>query len=100
MERKAANWGLDNDLVLTSAWAVVLAAVILLAAIPADTRAQMWVAGWVVLIMSAMRRRQRLPGAYRVLFLCLGVYLTARYFFWRTFSTLGFHDIPSYIGTG
>ncbi len=99
MESKAAKWGLDNDLILTSAWAVVLVAVILLAAIPTDSRAQMWVAGWVVLIMSVMRRRQRMPGAYRVLFLCLGVYLTARYFFWRTFSTLGFHDLPSYIGT-
>jgi cellulose synthase (UDP-forming) len=80
-------------------WAMALGAVVVLAAIPVDSRAQMWVAGWVVLIMSVMRRRQRLPGSYRILFLCLGGYLTARYFFWRTFTTLGYHDVASYVGT-
>ncbi|MBI2293502.1 MAG: glycosyltransferase [Betaproteobacteria bacterium] len=99
MELKPAKWTLDEDLILPWVWATVLVAVIIVAAIPVDSRAQMWVAGWVLLIMSFMRRRQRLPGSYRVLFLCLGAYLTARYFFWRTFSTLGYHDIASYIGT-
>jgi len=99
VELKAAKWALDEDVMLPWVWAAVLIAVIFLAAIPVDSRAQMWVAGWVLLIMSFMRRRQRLPGSYRILFLCLGAYLTARYFFWRTFSTLGYHDIASYIGT-
>ena len=99
MELKAAKWTLDEDLILPWAWATVLIAVIFLAAIPVDSRAQMWVASWVLLIMFVMRRRQRMPGSYRVLFLCLGAYLTARYFFWRTFSTLGYYDIASYIGT-
>ncbi len=99
MELKAAKWTLDEDLILPWAWATVLIAVIIAAAIPVDSRAQMWVASWVLLIMFVMRRRQRMPGSYRVLFLCLGAYLTARYFFWRTFSTLGYYDIASYIGT-
>jgi len=99
VELKAAKWTLDEDLILPWAWATVLIAVIIAAAIPVDSRAQMWVASWVLLIMFVMRRRQRMPGSYRVLFLCLGAYLTARYFFWRTFSTLGYYDIASYIGT-
>ncbi len=96
---KSSRWNFDDDLILPWVWGAVLLAVIGLAAIPVDSRAQMWVAGWVVLVMAIMRRRQRLPGTWRVLFLCLGAYLTARYFFWRTFSTLGYHDIASYIGT-
>ena len=94
-----AAWNRNEDVVLPWVWGAALVAVIGLAAIPVDSRAQMWVAGGVVLIMAVMRRRQRLPGSYRVLFLLLGAYLTARYFFWRTFSTLGYHDIASYVGT-
>ena len=95
--RRFSQW-LDNDSVLSVAWAVIFVMVLIVAAIPVDARAQLLAAGWVLVVMSIMRRTRLIP-LYRVFFMCLGAYLTARYFFWRTLSTLGYYDLPSYIGT-
>ena len=51
----------------------------------------------MLLSLLAMRR---LPprDIGRTIFLLLGTYLTARYFFWRTFTTLTYYDFFSYVG--
>src|SRR3569832_729868 len=61
------------------------------------------VAGGRLVVMLAVRRlagheeeRPRLKQWLRVVLLFLGAYLTARYFFWRTFTTLSYYDFASY----
>src|SRR5688500_11873953 len=87
----------DKDLLLPIAWGGIMACVIFTAAISTDIYGQRWLAGLVLLSLLVMRRLP-LRDIGRIVFLALGVYLTARYFFWRTFSTLTYYDFFSYAG--
>jgi cellulose synthase (UDP-forming) len=51
-----------------------------------------------VLATLFIMRRYSLRDFGRVVFLMLGAYLTARYFFWRTFFTLTYFDFFSFAG--
>src|ERR1043166_5636710 len=82
---------------LPLAWIAMFIGFLAIAAIPTDSYGQMLVAGFVLLVMFGARS-VNLSAGLRILFLVLGAYLTARYFFWRTFSTLGYHDFFSFIG--
>src|SRR4029077_5483582 len=52
----------------------------------------------LVLLCLLVMRRMPLRDIGRIVFLLLGTYLTARYFFWRTFSTLAYYDFFSFVG--
>jgi cellulose synthase (UDP-forming) len=86
-----------NDLLLPLAWGGFFIGVIFSAAVRTDLIGQWWLAGLVLLCLFVMRRMP-LRDIGRVVFLLLGTYLTARYFFWRTFTTLSYYDFFSYIG--
>lgn len=84
-------------------WMIIAVAVMATAAVPIDATAQLWFAACLLGVMLLVRRaasreaeRQRIKQWLRVLLLFLGAYLTARYFFWRTFNTLTYYDIFSY----
>lgn len=84
-------------------WILVAAVVMMTAAVPVDAKAQLWFAVCLLAVMLLVRRaansegeRQRVKQWLRVVLLFLGAYLTARYFFWRTFNTLTYYDIFSY----
>ena len=87
-----------RDPILVWGGAAIFALLLFTAAIPVDLRGQSWIAGSILLCMMVMRRMP-LSTVYRVLFMLLGTYLTARYVFWRTFTTLTYYDLPSYIGS-
>jgi len=94
---------LRRDHLLLWLWAAIAAAVMVTAAVPIDAQAQLWLAASLLVVMLMVRRlathdegRPRLKQWLRVLLLFLGAYLTARYFFWRTFSTLTYYDFASY----
>src|SRR3569623_1215522 len=92
-----------RDHLLLWLWAAITAAVMVTAAVPIDAQAQLWLADSLLVVMLVVRRlathdagRPRLKQWLRVLLLFLGAYLTARYFFWRTFSTLSYYVFASY----
>ena len=87
----------DKDLLLPLAWGGIFICVIFTAAISTDLYGQRWLAGLVLLCLLVMRRMP-LRDIGRIIFLLLGTYLTARYFFWRTFTTLTYYDFFSYVG--
>src|SRR3569833_4651733 len=103
VQEATSNRKLRRDHMLL--WLRVAIAVVVMAtaAVPIDTRAQLWLAAGLLVVMLAVRRlagheeeRPRLKQWLRVVLLFLGAYLTARYFFWRTFTTLSYYDIASY----
>ena len=87
-----------TDPFLQLAWGSVFVLFLFTAAIPTDLAGQAWVAG-AVLACLVLMRKMTLTDIYRTVFLLLGTYLTARYFFWRTFNTLTYYDFPSFVGT-
>ena len=87
----------DKDLLLPLAWGGLFICVIFTAAIRTDLYGQRWLAGLVLVCLLVMRRLP-LRDIGRIIFLLLGTYLTARYFFWRTFTTLTYYDFFSYVG--
>ena len=88
---------LREDLVLPWVWVGLFAILLSTAAIPTDLRGQAWIACGVLLVLLVMRKLP-LSELGRALFLLLGTYLTARYVFWRTFSTLTYYDPLSFAG--
>lgn len=85
-------------------WGVVAVGVLATAAVPVDTDAQLVFAAGVLLLIVLLRRLaggdqadRRLTQWLRVILLLLAAYLTARYFFWRTFTTLTYYDPASYV---
>ena len=78
-------------------WVGLFAILLSTAAIPTDLRGQAWIACGVLLVLLVMRKLP-LSDVGRALFLLLGTYLTARYVFWRTFSTLTYYDPLSFAG--
>ena len=87
----------DNNLVWQLGWSAVFICVIYTASISTDIYGQRWLAVLVLLSLMTLRRLP-LRDIGRVIFLLLGTYLTARYFFWRTFTTLTYYDFFSYVG--
>lgn len=77
-------------------WTVGLGAFLYLSAVPTTLLSQFIVAYSVIIILLFLYERQDLKGIVRLFFILLGSYLTIRYFFWRTFNTLGPRDIFSW----
>jgi len=103
VQEATSNRKLRRDHLLLWLWVAIAVVVMVTAAVPIDTRAQLWLAAGLLVVMLAVRRlagheeeRPRLKQWLRVVLLFLGAYLTARYFFWRTFTTLSYYDIASY----
>jgi len=72
------------------------------AAMDIDLQAQAIMAVCIIITIVVLRPlyvkekiRGELADWVRVLIILLGMYLTLRYFFWRTFSTLSYHDFWS-----
>jgi cellulose synthase (UDP-forming) len=87
-----------GDTFLTWLWGIGFALMLCSAAIPTDLDGQRALACAIIGTLLIMRRLP-LSDIARVAFLFLGAYLTARYFFWRTFETLTYYDLPSFIGS-
>ena len=77
-------------------WLGVFALVLYTAMIPVDTGSQLWSAGIFLSVLLCLRAF-RPQGLVRVLFLFLAAFLSLRYFFWRTTSTLSYSDFFSFI---
>ncbi len=76
-------------------WLVGLVVSLYLAVIPVDLHAQLWSSAAFLSVLLLLRRR--LQGAGREFFLCLGAFLSMRYFLWRTLQTLPSQDLPSVV---
>ncbi len=89
---------------LQGAWIGALMLTIFAASITVNLHAQILMAVTLLIAMLALRtmHKQKLVAAIhlrsfiRILFLLAGAYLTLRYFFWRTFNTLSYHDFFSF----
>jgi cellulose synthase (UDP-forming) len=77
-------------------WLGAFALVLYTAVIPVDTGSQLWSAGLFLAVLLFLRAF-RPQGFVRVLFLFLAAFLSLRYFFWRTTSTLSYSDFLSFI---
>ena len=98
MQTHALPRSFDNqNLWLQVLWVGVFLCVIFTAGISTDLYGQRWLAVMVLVSLLFMRRLP-MREVGRIIFLLLGTYLTARYFFWRTFSTLTYYDFFSYVG--
>ncbi len=90
--------------VLNGAWVGAFILAIFTASITVDLHAQALMAVTLLVSMLALRaiHKQKLAvelhlrSFIRILFLLIGAYLTLRYFFWRTFNTLSYHDFFSF----
>ncbi|GAB4374446.1 MAG: UDP-forming cellulose synthase catalytic subunit [Acidobacteriota bacterium] len=81
--------------VLVAALVVAFAGVLYLAALPLTLATRAVLAAAIVAAL-ALGRRVELRGFPRLGYLLAGSFLTLSYFFWRTTSTLGFHDPASF----
>lgn len=81
---------------LLTGWALVFSALLYLTTIKIDIAGQQWLAAVLIAVLFFMRGKE-LRGVLRVMFLFIAVYLTLRYFFWRTTETLSYYDLASYI---
>src|SRR3569833_2682042 len=86
---------LRRDHLLLWLWAAIAAAVMVTAAVPIDAQAQLWLAASLLDVMLMVRRlathdegRPRLKQKQQKQKQNHRAKHTARYFFWRTFSTL------------
>jgi cellulose synthase (UDP-forming) len=77
-------------------WAAIAMAIVCLAALPVELGAQSAMAWSVVAILLILHQRELSP-ALRLMFIFLAAFLTLRYFFWRTFFTLGWHGPLSFV---
>jgi len=84
---------------------LVLALIVAGAAIEVTLQAQMWISlsmlGFAFLLQSVYRRisgRDALRLILRLIIVLASVYITLRYFFWRTFYTLDYYDPASFLG--
>jgi cellulose synthase (UDP-forming) len=72
-------------------WLLSAALLLWLAVNPIDAAAQLWV-GIALATVLIVARRFELRGIPRLMFFFLAAYLSLRYFWWRTTSTLVFDD--------
>ncbi|MEM5330883.1 UDP-forming cellulose synthase catalytic subunit [Paraburkholderia sp. JHI2823] len=78
------------------AWLVTLAAVSVIASVRLDLVAQLCLSFAVVATMIALRRVRRFEGVRLFFLLCSG-FLTFRYLYWRTTSTLDYYGFFDFI---
>lgn len=87
-------------------WSGAFATLVYAATIPINTLSQMTVASIFLLLLFGLChsswirtiwQHHQFADSIRVLILIIGVYLTLRYLFWRTFYTLSYNDSFSFI---
>lgn len=89
---------------LRATWTATLMLTVLFASVAVDLHAQALMAAILLAVMLTLRyaHEQHLPAGLRlknfirILFLLIGAFLTLRYFFWRTFNTISYHDLFSF----
>lgn len=79
---------------LMLAWIGLSLVFALLCAIPVRLEAQALLNAALLVVLFSLRKIRLHPAA-RIAFLLLASYVSMRYFFWRVFNTLGFHDVFS-----
>jgi cellulose synthase (UDP-forming) len=82
--------------VFIAAWLALSLAFLAICAVPMHLGAQAAVNTTLVVLLLVMRRR-RLSYTVRLGFLLVASYVSLRYFFWRLFETIGFHDPLSFV---
>lgn len=72
--------------------------ILFLAGLRIDSNTQLYILPFLFLALFTIRQ---LPCRefWRVLFLAISSYIVLRYFLWRTFYTLGYHDFFSFLGS-
>jgi cellulose synthase (UDP-forming) len=88
---------LGSDRVLVATLVATAALLALAAWVGVDASAQFWLAGSLIAFLLLARRHSE-RGTLRLLYLGVIAFLMARYFFWRTFNTLGWQDPFSFAG--
>lgn len=83
--------------VLLIALASVVALLIFLSGIRVDASTQAYISVVFIFLLISFNRWQ-ITGYWRILFVCLSAFIVLRYFSWRLFYTLGYHDLFSSIG--
>lgn len=73
------------------------AGTLFLASLRVDSDTQIYLSLFLFLSLLTIRRFEH-PGFWRVAFLALSSFIVLRYFFWRTFYTLGYQDLFSFLG--
>jgi len=74
------------------------AGIFFLSSLRVDADTQIYVSLFLLVSLLLIRRFEH-PGFWRVLFLALSSFIVLRYFFWRTFYTLGYQDFFSFLGS-
>lgn len=90
---------------LRATWAAALVFTVFFASIAVDLHAQALMTAVLLTAMLTLRYAHkqelsanlRLKNFIRILFLLIGAFLTLRYFFWRTFNTIYYHDLFSFV---
>ncbi len=87
-----------ESLFLRALWVMLAGLLFLVAAQPLDLISQAILAG--VALVSLFALRTFAPRGYgRIAVLMLALFISGRYFFWRTFNTLAFDDPFSFLGS-
>jgi cellulose synthase (UDP-forming) len=84
-----------SDRTLFILWLAAAGLLLWLVVNPVDALAQLWV-GLALAGVLVVARRFELRGVPRLIFFFLAAYLSLRYFWWRTTTTLVFHDPLSF----
>ncbi len=89
--------------ILATAWLVLAALLVYSTTLTVDIELQMLIATLTLSTLIILRwlyckqMNTRLNEILRLVIVILGIYLTFRYFFWRTFETLSYHDPFSFV---
>lgn len=94
MKRSPLQFG---PLLLGVAFLIALAGLLVLANIPVDNHVQ-GATGLLIVALLLFLRVLPHRGLMRILFVGLAVFVVLRYLNWRTFYTLGYHDVLSFAG--
>lgn len=85
-----------NTSVLFVLWSIGISSLLYISSVPTTLMSQVISAYSIIIILLFIYERQEIKGTLRLFFIILGSYLTLRYFFWRTFNTLGPRDLLSW----
>jgi cellulose synthase (UDP-forming) len=97
MDHSRVTAALNGERMLAFALLGTASALAFTAWIGVDVSTQLWLAGTLIVFLIGARRYCG-SGWLRLLYLGVIVFLMMRYLFWRTFSTLGWHDPFSFAG--
>ena len=86
-----------NSFLNAGPWILILCPILVLTALPVDVRAQgaFAIASLIVLTALRFRPESRFSRTFSLVIILL---IGLRYFFWRTFATLGYQDFWSFLG--